>query len=160
MNGGFDHHPAMIVAGRAALRAFAAGPTEPLARERRRAPLPTLNCNAICTTFTESRMFEMLNLNATDLSNEKKTRTTQVRHGDSLTALIKRATSVLGVDKSIFIRNAIAKEAQRVIEDSSRHILTAEDARLFAAALDKPPAIQLRARKAAASYRRRVINAE
>ncbi len=102
----------------------------------------------------------MLDLNVTGLSSEKQTRTTQVRHGESLAALIERATVALGVDKSVFLRNAIAKEAQRVIEDSSRHVLTAEDARLFSAALDKPPAPTPRALKAAASYRRRVANAD
>ena len=102
----------------------------------------------------------MLDLNVTGLSSEKQTRTTQVRHGDSLAALIERATVALGVDKSVFLRNAIAKEAQRVIEDSSRHVLTAEDARLFAAALDMPLAPTPRALKAAASYRHRVANAD
>lgn len=102
----------------------------------------------------------MLDLNATGLSSEKQTRTTQVRHGDSLAALIERATVALGVEKSVFLRNAIAKEAQRVIEASSRHVLTADDARMFAAALDTPPAPTPRALKAAASYRRRVANAD
>ena len=102
----------------------------------------------------------MLDLNVTGLSSEKQTRTTQVRHGDSLAALIERATVALGVDKSVFLRNAIAKEAQRVIEDSSRHVLTAEDARRFSAALDMPPAQTPRALKAAASYRHRVANAD
>lgn len=102
----------------------------------------------------------MLDLNVTGLSSEKQTRTTQVRHGDSLAALIERATTALGVEKSVFLRNAIAKEARRVIEDSSRHVLTAEDARLFAAALDQPPAPTPRALKAAASYRRRVAHAD
>ena len=99
----------------------------------------------------------MLDLNVTGLSSEKQTRTTQVRHGDSLAALIERATVALGVDKSVFLRNAIA---QRVIEDSSRHVLTAEDARRFAAALDMPPAPTPRAHKTAASYRHRVANAD
>lgn len=102
----------------------------------------------------------MLDLNVTGLNSEKQTRTTQVRHGDSLAALIERATAALGVDKSVFLRNAIAKEAQRVIEDSSRHVLTAEDARLFSAALDTPPAPTPRALKAAAAYRRRVAHAD
>ena len=102
----------------------------------------------------------MLDLNVTGLNSEKQTRTTQVRHGDSLAALIERATAALGVEKSVFLRNAIAKEAQRVIETSSRHVLTAGDAKLFAAALDKPPAPTPRALKAAAAYRRRVANAD
>lgn len=102
----------------------------------------------------------MLNLNVTGLSSEKQTRTTQVRHGDSLAVLIERATMVLGVDKSVFLRNAIAKEAQRVIEDYSRHVLTADDARLFSAALDTPPTPTPRALSAADSYRRRVANAD
>ena len=102
----------------------------------------------------------MLDLNVTGLNSEKQTCTTQVQYGDSLAALIERATAALGVNKSLFLRHAIAKEAQRVIEDSSRHVLTAEDARLFSAALDTPPAPTPRALKAAASYRRRVANAD
>src|SRR6056297_2706713 len=102
----------------------------------------------------------MLDMDATALSREKQTRTTQVRHGESLAALIERATVALGVDKSVFLRNAIAKEAQRVIEDSARHVLTDEDARLFSAALDTPPAATPRAVKAAEAYRRRVAHAD
>ena len=102
----------------------------------------------------------MLDLTVTGLGSEKKTRTTQIRHGDSLAAMIECATTTLGVEKSVFLRNAIAKEAQRVIEDSSHHVLTADDAKLFAAALDKPPAPTPHALKAAASYRRRVASAD
>lgn len=102
----------------------------------------------------------MLDLNTTGMSQEKQTRSTQIRHGDSLANLIERATAALGVEKSVFLRNAIAKEARRVIEESSRHELTAEDAALFAAALDTPPAPTPRALKAAAAYRQRVVNAD
>ncbi len=102
----------------------------------------------------------MQDLNVTGLGNEKQTRTTQVRHGDSLAVLIERAATLLGVDKSVFLRSAIAREAQRVIDGSSRHVLTADDAGLFAAALDTPPAPTSRALKAAAFYRRRVAHAD
>lgn len=102
----------------------------------------------------------MLDIDVTGSSNEKQTRTTQVRHGESLAALIERATLALGVDKSVFLRHAIAKEAQRVIADSAHHVLTDEDAKLFSAALDTPPAPTPRALKAAASYRRRVAHAD
>jgi len=102
----------------------------------------------------------MLDLTETGLGNEKQTRTTQVRHGESLAALIEQATATLGVDKSAFIRHAIFKEAQRVLEDRARHVLTAEDAKLFSAALDSPPAPTPRALKAAAAYRQRVANAD
>ena len=60
----------------------------------------------------------------------------------------------------MFLRNAIAKEAQRVVENSSRHVLTEEDAKLFSTALDTPPAPTPRALKAAISYRSRVANAD
>jgi len=102
----------------------------------------------------------MLDLNATDPSGEQQTRTTQVRHGDRLFALIERASVALGVDKSVFLRHAIAKEARRIIEENSRHVLTADDARLFSAVLDTPPAPTPCALEAAASYRRRVANAD
>jgi len=102
----------------------------------------------------------MLNLDAIGLNHEKQTRTTQVRHGDSLADLIERATLALGVEKSVFLRNAIAKEAQRVVEDSSRHVLTKEDAKLFSTALDTPPVPTPRELKAATSYRGRVVDAD
>lgn len=98
----------------------------------------------------------MLDMTVTGLSNEKQTRSTQVRHGDSLAELIDRATVALGVEKSTFLRHAIAKEAQRVLEAGSRHVMTKEDAALFSSALDKSPAPTPRALKAASSYRRRV----
>lgn len=102
----------------------------------------------------------MLDMKSSGSGNEKQTRTTQVRHGESLALLIERATAALGVDKSVFLRNAIAKEAQRVLDESTHHVLTAEDAKLFSAALDKAPAPTPRALKAAATYRRRVTNAD
>ena len=102
----------------------------------------------------------MLDLPDTDLDAEKQTRTTQVRHGDALGDLIARAATALGVDKSVFLRAAIAKEAQRVLESSSRHVLTAEDAALFSAALDAPPKPTPRARAAAKAYCQRVVHAD
>jgi len=105
-------------------------------------------------------MPKMPDLNLTGLKDEKQTRTTEVRHGDSLATLIGRSTVTIGFDRSEFIRNAIVKKAQRAIENSSRHVLTAEDTKLFSAALDRSPAPTSRALKAAASYRRRVANAD
>jgi len=102
----------------------------------------------------------MLDVNVTGLRNEKQTRITQVRHGDSLAELIERATVALGVDKSVFLRNAISKEAHRVIEESTRHVLDAEDAKRFSMALDTPPNPTPRALKASASYRRRIVDAD
>lgn len=102
----------------------------------------------------------MLDLVVTSLSDEKQTCTTQVQHGDGLATLIERAAIALSVRKSVFLRNAIEMEANRVLEANSYHVLTAEDAKLFAAALDKPPAPTPHALKAAASYRRRVANAD
>ncbi|WP_068317777.1 DUF1778 domain-containing protein [Polycladidibacter hongkongensis] len=102
----------------------------------------------------------MLDLNTIGLSSEKQTRTTQVRHGESLGVLIERATIALGVEKSAFLRSAIAKEAQRVLEASTRHVLTPEDAAQFSAALDSPPEPTPRAKKAAVSYRQRVTHAD
>lgn len=102
----------------------------------------------------------MLDLNAPEISNEKQNRTTQVRHSDRLATLIERATAILGVDKSVFLRNAIAKEARQVIEDSSRHVMSEEDVKLFSRALDKPPAPTQRAVDAAKSYGIRVHHAD
>ena len=87
----------------------------------------------------------MLDFESSDSDSEKQTRTTQVRHGDNLGDLIARAASALAVDKS---------------EAGSRHTLTPEDAALFAAALDAPPAPTPRALAAAKAYKRRVVHAD
>ena len=102
----------------------------------------------------------MLDFQISDLDAEKQTRTTQVRHGDGLGDLITRAATALAVDKSVFLRAAIAKEASRVLEAGSRHVLTPEDAAQFAAALDTPPEPTPRARAAAKAYSRRVVHAD
>lgn len=102
----------------------------------------------------------MLDFQISDLDAEKQTRTTQVRHGDGLGDLITRAATALAVDKSVFLRAAIAKEASRVLEAGSRHVLTPEDAAQFAAALDAPPEPTPRARAAAKAYSRRVVHAD
>jgi len=73
----------------------------------------------------------MLNFESSPLETEKQSRTTQIRHGDTLFELIEQAASSLAVDKSVFLRAAIAKEAQRVLEAQSRHVLTPEDAALL-----------------------------
>lgn len=102
----------------------------------------------------------MLDFKISDLDAEKQTRTTQVRHGDGLGDLITRAATALAVDKSVFLRAAIAKEATRILEAGSRHVLTPEDAAQFAAALDAPPKPTPRARAAAKAYSRRVVHAD
>ena len=102
----------------------------------------------------------MLDFQISDLDAEKQTRTTQIRHGDALGDLIARAAAALAVDKSVFLRAAIAKEAARVLEAGSRHVLTPEDAAQFAAALDAPPEPTPRAAKAAKAYAKRVVHAD
>jgi len=102
----------------------------------------------------------MLDLQTSNFDTEKQTRTTQIRHGDGLADLITRAATALAVDKSVFLRAAIAKEASRVLEAGSRHIMTPEDAAQFAAALDAPPKPTPWARAAAKAYGRRVVHAD
>ncbi|MEE9330553.1 MAG: DUF1778 domain-containing protein [Parvularculaceae bacterium] len=102
----------------------------------------------------------MFDFQASNLDREKQTRTTQIRHGDRLGDLIARAAQALGVDKSVFVRAAIAKEVKRILETGSRHALTPEEAAQFAAALDTPPKPTPRAVAAAQAYRHRVIDAE
>ncbi len=102
----------------------------------------------------------MLNFDTASSSPAKQTRTTQVRHDDRLAILIERATLALAVDKSVFLRAAIEREAIRVLEARSRHVLTPEDAEQFAAALDAPPAPTPRALEAARNYRARVVHAD
>ena len=66
----------------------------------------------------------------------------------------------LAVDKSAFLRAAIEREAVRVLEAQSRHVLSQKDAEQFAAALDAPPTPTPRALDAARNYRRRVVHAD
>lgn len=102
----------------------------------------------------------MLDFDAESGVSAKQTKTTQVRHDDRLASLIERAARALAVDKSAFLRAAIEREAMRVLELQSRHVLTPEDAELFAAALDAPPAPTPRALAAARDYRARVVHAD
>ena len=102
----------------------------------------------------------MLDLDIVSGTSGTQTRSTQVRHDDRLARLIERAALALGVDKSVFLRAAIEREATRVLDLQSRHILTPEDARMFAAALDAPPAPTPRALKAARQYSARVVHAD
>ncbi len=102
----------------------------------------------------------MLNFNAASRSSVKQTKTTQLRHDDLLASLIERAALALAVDKSVFLRAAIEREATRVLELQSRHTLTPEDARMFAAALDASPVPTPRALQAARNYSARVVHAD
>ena len=102
----------------------------------------------------------MLDFDTVSRVSAKQTSTTQVRHDDRLAGLIERAALALAVDKSVFLRAAIEREAARVLDLQSRHVLTPEDAEVFAAALDAPPAPTARALAAARSYRTRVIHAD
>ena len=102
----------------------------------------------------------MLNLDAESSTPGRQTRTTQIRHDDRLGSLIERAALALAVDKSAFLRAAIEREATRILDMQSRHVLTPEDAEMFAAALDAPPAPTPRALEAARNYRARVVHAD
>lgn len=102
----------------------------------------------------------MLDFDNQDLAQDKGSRTTQVRHGDRLADLIEEAVTALGVEKSAFLRGAIAKEAARVLEDQSRHVLTSEDAAVFQAALDAKPQVPAKARRAKKAYHARVVHAD
>lgn len=102
----------------------------------------------------------MLDFHPSKLDSETQSRTTQIHHGDALGDLIARAAASLGLDKSVFLRAAIEREASRVLEASSRHVLTKDDAARFAAALDAAPAPTPRARAAAKAYRARVVHAD
>ncbi len=95
----------------------------------------------------------MLNLYTESGTPARQARTTRIRHDDRLASLIDRAALALGVDKSVFLRVAIEREARRVLDRQSRHTLTPEDAGRFAEALDTPPAPTPRALEAARNYR-------
>ena len=102
----------------------------------------------------------MLDFDTVTSPSGKQTTSTQLRHDDRLANLIERAALALAVDKSTFLRAAIEREATRVLDLQSRHTLTPEDARMFAAALDAPPAPTPRALKAARNYGARVVHAD
>ena len=90
----------------------------------------------------------------------KRNRTMKVRHSEELALPIERAARSLGVSKSDFVRASVEREARRVLEVRSQHVLTPEDLEQFVAALDAPPAPTPRALEAARNYRVRVIHAE
>ena len=95
-----------------------------------------------------------------DLDSEKRNRSTQIRHGDTLAQLIEEASVALAVDKSVFLRAAILKEAEQVLRDRSHHQLTGEDMELFQQALDTPPPPTQAALTAAKAYGARVVQAD
>ena len=102
----------------------------------------------------------MLDFNTASCISEKLTKSTQVRHDGRLASLIERAALALAVNKSVFLRAAIEREAMRVLDLQSRHLLTLEDAKSFAAALDAPPAPTPRALEAARYYGGHVVHAD
>ena len=102
----------------------------------------------------------MSNFDAVPSAPARRTRTTRIRHDDRLASLIERAALALGVDKQTFLRTAIERAARRVLDRRFRHVLTPEDAGIFAAALDAPPAPTPRALKTARNYRARVVHAD
>ncbi len=102
----------------------------------------------------------MLDFDTASSISGKQTRSTQVRHDDRLASLIERAALALAVDKSTFLRAAIEREVTRVLNLQSRHTLTSEDAEIFAAALDAPPAPTQRALEAARNYGAHVVHAD
>ena len=55
----------------------------------------------------------MQDFKPSDHESEAQSRTTQIRDGDTLYNLIERAAISLAVDKSVFLRTAIAREAER-----------------------------------------------
>lgn len=89
-----------------------------------------------------------------------RTKSTQVRHDEELGEGIEKASACLGVDKSVFLRAIIKREVTRVLEAQTRHVMTPQDAELFAAALDTPPQATDRALRAAKAYRKRVVHAD
>ena len=102
----------------------------------------------------------MSNFDAVPSTRARRTRTTWIRHDDRLASLIERAALALGVDKSTFFRATIEREARRVLDQRFRHVLTPEDARIFAAALDALPTPTPRALEAARNCRARVVHAD
>ena len=102
----------------------------------------------------------MLQFQLSSFEREKNTCSTQIRHGDTLASLINEAAAALGVEKSVFLRAIIEREASRVLEARSTHFLESQDADLFAAAMDTPPAPTARALKAAKAYQDRVVRAD
>ena len=62
--------------------------------------------------------------------------------------------------ESVFLRTAIAREAERALERQSRHVLTTEDVEKFALALNAPPELTPRAEAAVELYRAHIVYAE
>lgn len=102
----------------------------------------------------------MQDLNPASLENEKQSRTTQIGHGDARFDLIERASVSLAVEKSVFLRTAIAGETERVLEQQTRPVLTAEDAEAYPRATDTPPEPTPRTKATMQLYRDRVVHAD
>ena len=102
----------------------------------------------------------MLDFDTAPVISTKKTKVTQVRHDERLAKLIERAARSLAVDKSTFVRIVVEREATRVLEAQSRHVLSATDAEVFATALDASPNPTPRALRAAQDYREQVVHAD
>lgn len=91
---------------------------------------------------------------------EKSGAYTQVRHGQALGRMIEKACEITSLDKSEFLRRALEKAAQEVIELSHTHKLTSEDAVAFIKAMDTPIKPTEKAIQAARNFRSRVVHAD
>jgi uncharacterized protein (DUF1778 family) len=78
---------------------------------------------------------------------------------DSATsALLERASSYVGLDKSKFIRKSIREKALAVIEEHEKTTFTYNDWRMFFSLLENPPAPTQAMKNAAQKYRSLITN--
>lgn len=91
---------------------------------------------------------------------EKAEQTLRVRHGQRFADLLDRASTFLGVDRSVFVRASVEQEAKRVLADQSHHALSPDDVDAFQRALDERPSPTPKAKMAAEFYRAHVVHAD
>lgn len=96
----------------------------------------------------------------TTTSDEKAHENLDIRVQPGVKASVAQAAKLQGVKVSTFVRAAIAREANRVLQDHQHTVLTAPDHETFLAALDAPPAPTDAAVAAVSRYRRRIQNAD
>ena len=96
----------------------------------------------------------------TDMNDRKKTFETQPFYEERLAKIIECNSVGLGLDSSDIAGDPIENEVPRVPANSSRHVLSAEDAQLLSDTLENPPALTTRAVRVAALYHDRVVYAD
>ena len=104
----------------------------------------------------------MLDFETYEVKAKDRTESKEIRYDKALAELLSEASCALGVDEEDFIRTVIKREAEHVIEQGKRWVLSGKDAEQFVNAIlsDEPAEPSPYVRKAVREYRERVVNAK